>query len=293
VSDNVERFVGFICARHRAFLRRAAGKPRPWSSDPILQRCKFCNAYRELDRVTRWIAENWREPHKDDRHLWFALVIARRCINWPATLSKIGYPVPWEPGHFLAVLERRKKKGKQVFNSDAYKLIVSGQRGDLAELQVRLLLDPLWEGRDRFSPRRDDTLATFHSRLAGVKFMGNFHAAQVVADLKYVGRLRHAEDWWSFAASGPGSQRGLNRVLGRPAKAPWAEDEWVEQLHRLQKSFAPALTEAGLPRMHAQDLQNCLCEYDKYERVRLGEGNGRKFVPNPKPLPSAKGEGSQ
>jgi hypothetical protein len=29
---------------------------------------------------------------------------------------------------------------------------------------------------------------------------------------------------------------------------------------------------ARMPQLHAQDLQNCLCEFDKYERVRLGEG---------------------
>ena len=116
--------------------------------------------------------------------------------------------------------------------------------------------------------------------------MGGFHAAQVVADVKYVGPLRDASDWWDFAASGPGSRRGLNRVLGRPTDAPWKEKQWVKQVHVLRKEIAPALAKAGLPRMHAQDTQNCLCEFDKYERIRLGEGKGRKFVPNPKPLPS-------
>jgi hypothetical protein len=29
--------------------------------------------------------------------------------------------------------------------------------------------------------------------------------------------------------------------------------------------------------MHAQDLQNCLCEFDKYERARLGEGTPKQI----------------
>ncbi len=285
MAGNTERLINFIVSRYAVYLAREAGKPQPWSDDPILQRFKFCNVFRELDRVTRWITGHWREPHKNDPHLWFALVIARRCINWPRTLSKIGYPVPWDSGHFLSVLSRRRKAGKQVFNSDTYKLILSGQPGDLAELQVRLLLNPLWAARDRFKPRRDDTLGSFHARLAAVPFMGGFYAGQVVADLKYVRRLRDASDWWDFVVSGPGSRRGLNRVLGRSPDARWAETEFVKQVHLLRKAITSALGKAGIPRMHAQDTQNCLCEFDKYQRIRLGEGKGRKFVPNPKPLP--------
>jgi len=40
--------------------------------------------------------------------------------------------------------------------------------------------------------------------------------------------------------------------------------------------------EVGMPKIHMQDLQNCLCEFDKYERVRLGEGrprNGYRGLP--------------
>jgi len=115
--------------------------------------------------------------------------------------------------------------------------------------------------------------------------MGGFDAAQVVGDLKHVGVLRQTSDWWKFAASGPGSLRGLNRVLGRTTDAPWKETEWLEELCLVRETIAPALAEAGLPKIHAQDVQNCLCEFHKYEKVRLGEGKGRGFVPNPKLLP--------
>lgn len=31
--------------------------------------------------------------------------------------------------------------------------------------------------------------------------------------------------------------------------------------------------------LDAQDLQNCLCEFDKYERVRMGQGRPRSRYP--------------
>jgi len=203
----------------------------------------------------------------------------------PDTLAELGYVVPWDANHFLRVLERRKIAGKQVFNSEPYKLVISGKGGDLGEAQVKFLLNPLWEDRRRLKPHSNDTLKSFPGRLASMPFMGSFHAAQVIADLKYVGRLRRAIDWWNFAASGPGSLRGLNRVIGRATDAPWEEAEWLEALRLVRKIVAPGLYKAGLPKMQAQDTQNCLCEFDKYERIRLGEGKGRKFVPNRKPLP--------
>jgi 5-hmdU DNA kinase-like protein len=286
MKSKMAQFVSFILARDAVYVARESGEPRPWSNDQILQNYKFCNVFRERDRVTRWISANWREPHADDKYLWFPILIARRCINLPRTLSKLGYPLPWNPDHYLRVLGKLKRKGRTVFNQAAYKLIVSGRGGDLAELQVELILNPLWHARDTYRPHSHDTLQSFYERLAAVPFMGSFYAAQVVADLKYVGRLRRASDWWDFAAPGPGSERGLNRILGRPTGAPWKENSWVKHLHLLRKEIAPALAEAGFPRIHAQDIQNCLCEFDKYERIRLGEGTGRKFVPNPKPLPS-------
>ena len=34
-----------------------------------------------------------------------------------------------------------------------------------------------------------------------------------------------------------------------------------------------------MPEPHAQDVQNMLCEYDKLQRVRLGEGRPKQLFP--------------
>ena len=44
---------------------------------------------------------------------------------------------------------------------------------------------------------------------------------------------------------------------------------------RLFDAATPELEDAGLD-LHAQDRQSILCEFDKYERVRLNEGNPRR-----------------
>ena len=129
---------------------------------------------------------------------------------------------------------------------------------------------PLWGPltRKRLRPRDDDSLQSFYGRLKEMDGLGSFMAAQIVADMKYVAPLLNARDWMTFVAPGPGSKRGLNRVLGRPVDAPWRDDDtWRAAFRHLRERIKPELEPIGLGDLHAQDLQNCLCEVDKYERA--------------------------
>jgi hypothetical protein len=107
--------------------------------------------------------------------------------------------------------------------------------------------------------------------------IGSFISAQIIADLKYVDPLKQAHDWWTFAASGPGSMRGLNRLLSRQVNATWTEGKWRQELQGLAARIAPDLERIGIGRLHNQDLQNALCEFARYEKLRLREGTARRY----------------
>jgi hypothetical protein len=110
-----------------------------------------------------------------------------------------------------------------------------------------------------------------------VKNQGSFMVGQMVADTKYVDPiLLEADDWHTWAVSGPGSRRGLNRVTGRPLDGGWNDDVFLDTLTGL-RNYVNENLPPWMPRLHAQDLQNCLCEFDKYERVRLGQGRPRSL----------------
>jgi hypothetical protein len=136
-------------------------------------------------------------------------------------------------------------------------------------------LDLIWGDRDKIRYRKGELLEEFFKRLKQYDTMGSFLAAQVVADMKFQGHARHAPDWWTFAAPGPGSERGLNRVLERPKDTPWRGATWHSALADLHAAINPMAVKHNMPKISAQDLQNCLCEYDKYQRVLLGEGRPR------------------
>jgi hypothetical protein len=202
IANHVERFFAFIRERHAVYHRRAAGNPRPWTDDPILREYSFCNIYREFDRTTRWIAENWRTPHATDPDLFFAMGIAR-LVNLPETLAELGYPVPWNAEHFLAVLGDRKARDERMY-SGAYILGTGGRGGygEKPDYQAQAIFAPLWRARDRLRPRAGESLREFHNRLGDFHGMGGFITAQVIADLKYAEPLRSALDWETYAASG-------------------------------------------------------------------------------------------
>jgi hypothetical protein len=271
---STEKLLYWIAEREQIRIRRASGAPRPWTDDPILAEWSFCNVRREDDRVTRWIATNWRQPHADDPDLWLAMAVARQ-VNLPDTLAEIGFPLPWVPERFLRVMADRESRGLCCYGP-AYKIGTAGLRGAKPDYQVQKVFAPLWARRARLRPVAGDSLLGFHARLAQCDGLGSFMAAQIVADMKYVAPLKNARDWMTFAASGPGSRRGLNRVLGRPTDAPWKEDAWRAAIHRLHEAVAPELERIGIDQLPAQDLQNCLCETDKYLRAQLGEGKPKR-----------------
>ena len=273
----VTELFSFIHERWQVQQRRAAGQPKPWTQNKILQQYRFTNVYREDDAVTKWIAANWRTPHSKDPDLWFALAVAR-LLNLPASLAAVGYPVPWHVEKFKRTLQRRRQQNENNFNA-AYIVSTNGRAMDKVDYVADVVLAPLWQQRAtvRSILSTSRTLQGVHAALLQFQGLGSFMSAQIIADLKYVAPLNKAIDWWQWAASGPGSRRGLNRVLGRPVDAPWREEEWLRQLQLLQLELNPLLRAVGMPRMHAQDVQGiACCEWDKYCRARLGEGRPKQ-----------------
>lgn len=270
-----KELVAFIAEREKIRIKKERGDPRPWTKDEVLGTYRFCNIHREDDKVSRYVAE-LRKKYADDDNLWFLMVVAR-LFNQPTTLEAIREDIlpVFKPEKVRNMLAMRKASGKLIFNA-AYIVSTNGVAMDKVDYLLDRVLAPLWTARKRLRPSVNDTLEGWHLLLMTFDGLGSFIAAQVVADMKYAKPLDKAPDWQSFAASGPGSRRGLNRVMGVDPEAGWRRGAWEEALRGLAKVVEAPLRKAGIE-LHNQDLQNCLCEFDKMQRVLRGEGRPKQL----------------
>jgi len=312
-TPRINDIAAFMKARHDIYLDRKAGKPGPWTADPVLRDGRFCNIFRELDTVTIWIDQNIRQPYADHPHLWFMLAIARY-INWPDTLRYLmdeAEPGTWpdeegfEPAKLTKALEDYAAAGNKVYTgaymiraeSDPSKEWYSWTKHRYI---AEIVLGRLWEDREEWQRMLETTPGVLRAfnRLETVweKFQqrryigwGPFMAYEVVTDLRHTRYLRNAPDIWTWANAGPGAIRGLNRLYGRDLAAkPRPEQTNAEMIELMQELNAldargfnetfgpPQLGSPHVgPRFEARDIEHTLCEFDKYERVRLNEGKMR------------------
>src|SRR5580700_2427077 len=70
---NLRLLLWYMEERQTIYVKRQAGEPFPWTADPILKGRRLENVYREQDRETTWLRENWLEPYADHDNLWFAV----------------------------------------------------------------------------------------------------------------------------------------------------------------------------------------------------------------------------
>lgn len=295
MSELEEIFLYWIKERESIREKKEAGLPKPWSTDPIFQTYKFCNVRREDDTVSRWLFEHWMKPYEGHPNMWFAMVVAR-LFNWPQTLDLIGFPdLPDKydgSGKFMLSSfndwkERARRELKRVRDDDkskvftgAYLVSTNGIKMDKIDYILDRVLTPIW--KNGCSPQHLGesaggwNLEDYWDFLTQFDGLGSFMAGQVVADLKFIDPvLKEASDWWSWAPLGPGSIRGLNRLHNRKLEKQISQEQGLKEMLVLQELVENRL---GL-KLALHNLQNCLCETDKFIRVMNGEGRPRSTYP--------------
>ena len=272
--NNQELFLYWVKERLQIYYSKESNESKPWTKDTILQQYKFCNVHREHDTVTKWIKYNWRDKYPDSPYMPFAMVVART-INWPETLASLEFPYGNIYRWMGDARERMKvrRENKQKVWTGAYLVSTNGHQMDKIDYIIDKVWLPFYNGL-RY-PKHEEPLQSYWRYLREFDGLGSFMAAQVVCDLKYTKALKNAPDWWRWAALGPGSTRGINRYLGKDIKTPLSQEKGLEVINQAQGSIQYNL---GL-NLHAQDVQNCFCEYDKYVRVLNNEGRPRSTYP--------------
>jgi hypothetical protein len=272
----------WIIEREAIRVRKERGCSLPWTTDHILSSYRFCNVRREDDRGTIWVRDHIRTPFAAFPPLWFMLCVARQ-INWPDTLAELivaAWPhrQNFEPAQMTAVLQRRKARGEKVYTG-AYMISAPATKGaDKQSYIAEQVCGDLWRRRDEFAQHfsGSPTLESTHALIRRSNGWGPFMAYQAVVDMRFTALLRNAPDIQTWAAAGPGTIRGLNRLHGRPVGAALSQ---AQALVEMRAIYATIEHDTGVA-MDFSDVPNILCETDKWLRVKNGEGKPRAlYVP--------------
>ena len=259
-------------------------RPQPWTDDPILQKFKFCQVFREDDRTTRWFKHHIRNVWRDDPEVLMATVIFRwfNFIETGRTLLKHNLHVEWD----------RKKAIEEITKQDqwitgAY-IIKTPNRMDKVT-GVAECVSHMWRDRKHIVSeiKKNRSLEKSWELILTYPYMGPFMAYQVVTDLRHTYLLRDATDILTWANAGPGAMRGLNRLAGRDLDFCRRTHPWNDEMRNLweisRERLNPNLID--LSKFEMREIEGGLCEFDKYSRIFNEEGRTRSIYKYDEDLP--------
>lgn len=254
--------------------RLLAGVPVP-SGDPILDNNRFTNTFRASDRVSQRLIRLQQEGPQDEHSLVFRTLLFKvfnREETWDY-LEECDLTTHWDPSALKSVLDSYEGP---IF-SGAYVMVNKMLEGvpkhhfyiDAIDGVLKYNLGAVLQAQSL-----DELVRVLRS----VPGFGPFLSYQYAIDLNYSALFRFSEN--DTVVAGPGALRGLQKLFGNSRMA----SNKIMDL-ALERDRGPLLM--GVRPMHLIDVQNMLCEYDKYTRVAHGESGRMKqrYRPNPEPLP--------
>lgn len=142
-------FFDFIYRRQLIWYNRFILKEeQPWTEDPVLQKYKILNVYRELDKGTSYIINKLKDVK--DKKAVLLNVVFYRFFNRFNLYEELGVK-PFSDVKYNLVnllknkLSKLKSQGKPIFN-DAY--LIAGRKAEEKYVSVLKSIIWLWENSD-------------------------------------------------------------------------------------------------------------------------------------------------
>lgn len=291
LDHKIKAFFDFVVKRESIRLSKEAGDFYPWTDDPILSEYKFTNVYRHFDRTSAELIKNFYSLHYDDAPEDILMNAALfRYFGTYEFANVVGWQT-YNEFDFEGIKEtaRVRLANKERVFTGAYVITNQGISAPKQEVVVDTFLSGLHKAMPTLLEARKlnnwEAMASAMRKLMGFGGSG-FMTKETLLDTTYTGfwpssetlfhghRFTFPEDWESWTPIGPGARRGISRLLGFDEPKAVKEDVCLYNILDMklkQKDYYP---QEWIP-LSPHDIQFQLCEFDKYERVRLGQGRPR------------------
>lgn len=273
MKREANRFFKFMHERESIRLKKEAGKPWPWTKDKILNTYSFTNIKREHDRTSQLLIQEFYKPNFNaPREIVLLNCAIARYFGTIDFMRAVGWQESFNPRRLKKIAGERMAAKETVWTG-AYMIPAAGHAGPKEEIVVDIFFGELWKNRKIFIPRPFKWQPVVEALMQIEGFGGSgFMAKEVILDTRYTGFWPEPpEDRYDWTPVGPGGMRGAARIMGHTDKRKLTKDETVGVCLALLKQLPKEFKDLEL-----HDIQWGLCEFDKMERVRLGQGRPRK-----------------
>lgn len=281
---SLDRFIYYILERERIRIKKEVLKdPFPWTTNSILQTYKFTNVRRINDRTTRFFVDRFysKYPRKNNREVTLYNCGVFRYFGTMEFAEHIGWSTKHDGARLRKTAKRMMDDGIKVFTG-AY-IITNQGLAQPKYVTVADFMRTLWAARHDIIAQFDKhhTWEAAAERMRTMIGFGGsgFMVKEILQDF-LICYPDIATDALTWTPVGPGARRGLNRLYGRDIRFKVREECFLTEMQTLREVVQEAWTKefgrkAG--ELSAHDIQFCLCEFDKMERVRLGQGRPRSI----------------
>ena len=304
IAEQETAFWNFVTARQEIWFNKTILKlPREqWTSNPVLQIAKFTNVYRLLDRNTQYCVEEILEPEGYD---WerLARLLTYRWFNRIETFNALAHILPigmtsnaTEPYIIATAIQQYANSTKTKLFTGAYLCGVSDQGGgDSKELNYALIFCNMYRAIDNILELLNNPACSLENLCQSLQILpciGGFISYQFALDMMYpLQRLKGNSlapycDVNSYCDIGPGCKKGLacmgvvgnNTLLLRACRELYGKH--VSELHRRGFKWIRTDIDEAVP-LSLGDIENCLCEFSKFDRIAKGGHIKTKYHPLP------------
>lgn len=293
-KDRIKAAAKFCAERHTVYVHRNEGQSKPWTKDPILRAYRFCNIYREIDRVTEEIIGEWVKPSLMGNNPAIAALVGR-VINFTPTLVAMrnagidfragsGQAKAWKL--FQQIISRKGKDGQLVTGAYIVNTVFPKSHtkitGSKADYLANFFLPEVWSHReDLDAALSQNSYVAMLDAYRKVHGVGMFIANQAACDLTYTSLLKKAPDINDVWSPGPGTQKGIRRLMNdydlqpgdkmNAALARTRDDVnnelshhrlWSDNLRHMKTNIVP---------LSNPNWSNGNCEISKHFGVAMGE----------------------
>jgi hypothetical protein len=276
INSEIEgKFWEFAAKRMNIYHKKSSGQPGPWTDDEILQNFYFTNCYRELDKTTvLW--NKLLEPVKDNMQLLFLNTAYMRFCGRPETIVATGLMG-------LDQAQAESAKLKEVYdnlpdprNTSAYLFPIAGALSlgykDRPEFFFYHLPKIALESSEIISRANDAPIGDVVADLVKVMGFGaRFHLSEILMDIGYI--YPNLINEFKEFPIGPGAEP-ICKELNKKANSRHV----ALTLMKNQPTDFPHLVVNGKKVMlTAANVEQCLCEFRKYNNLVLGIGRRRFY----------------